>query len=70
MPIAGLEDVLGAALQAAVDGVAHTAVATNRPFNRADSFKAMAAAIIDFLVANGDVIILTGAGAPGTGKIT
>jgi hypothetical protein len=69
MPIVGQGAVLGAALKAAVDQVTATATASGSPVNRDAMFNAMGEAIVAFLLANGDVIILTGAGAPGTGHL-
>ena len=69
MPIVGQGQVLGAALKAAVDAVTATAVASQQPVNRDAMFNAMGEAIVAFLLANGDVAVLTGPGAPGTGHI-
>ncbi len=69
MPIVGQGPVLGAALKAAVDAVTASAVASQQPVNRDAMFNAMGEAIVAFLLANGDVAVLTGPGAPGTGHL-
>ena len=69
MPIVGQGAVLGAALKAAVDQVAAVAAASNSPVDRDAMFNAMGEAIVEFLLANGDVAVTGGPGAPGTGHI-
>lgn len=69
MPIVGQGDALGSLLKAAVDGVVASATASGQAVDRDAMFKAMGNAIVAFLLANGDVAVLTGPGAPGTGHL-